>query len=350
MNKMPSLSSSRRQQGAALLMAMVIVTLVSTLAASMVWQQWRAVQVESAERVRSQSAWVLSGALDWARLILREDGRNDGPDHLGEVWAMPLAEARLSTFLAADSNNTATDDDDSPDAFLSGKVDDAHAKYNVRRLVDGGAIKDDEVKVFKRLLEFLSLPPSLADGIAASMSKASLAEASFTTNDPAVLERLGGESGRAQAPLMPQTFDQLLWLGLDAATLEKLRPYVTLLPTTSSKVNINTATKEVIAAVIDGMDLARASRLVQARQRNPFKAASDMAQLLGNAPGGKPWDDSRVDVKSEFFEVKGRLRYEDNVIEQRHLVQRLSGGSDVLVLQQSRFSGLDRGAGGQAAP
>lgn len=330
-------------------MAMVIVTLVSTLAASMVWQQWRAVQVESAERVRSQSAWVLSGALDWARLILREDGKNGGPDHLGEVWAMPLAEARLSTFLAADGNNSASDSDDSPEAFLSGKVDDAHAKYNLRHLVDGIATNDAEVKVFKRLLEFLSLPPSLADGIAASMTKAALAEASFTGNDPAVLDKLGGEAGRAGAPLMPQSFDQLLWLGLDAGTLEKLRPYVTLLPTAATRVNINTAPKEVIAAMVDGLDLARAARVVQARQRKPFKTLpGDLIELLGQAQ--PQWDPSRLTTESEFFEVKGRLRYEDNVIEQRHLVQRQSGGSDVLVLQQSRFSGLDRGAEGVTPP
>ena len=41
-------SSQQSQQGAALLMAMVIVTLVATFSASMVWQQWRAVQVEAA--------------------------------------------------------------------------------------------------------------------------------------------------------------------------------------------------------------------------------------------------------------------------------------------------------------
>ncbi len=336
------------QRGAALLMAMVIVTLVSTLAASMVWQQWRAVQVESAERVRSQSAWVLSGALDWARLILREDGKNEQVDHLGEVWAMPLAEARLSTFLAADGNNSATDSDDSPEAFLSGKVDDAHAKYNLRHLVDGVTTNEAEVKVFKRLLEFLSLPPSLADGIAAAMTKAALAEASFASSDPALLDKLGGEMGRSQAPLMPQSFDQLLWLGLDAGTLEKLRPYVTLLPTAETKVNVNTAPKEVIAAVVDGLDLARAARLVQARQRKPFKATGDLFEVLGHAQ--PEWDFNRLDVKSEFFEVKGRLRYEDNVIEQRHLVQRQPGGSDVLVLQQSRFSGLDRGADGATPP
>ena len=44
------------QRGAALLLAMLILTLVATLASGMVWQQWRAIQVESAERSRTQSA------------------------------------------------------------------------------------------------------------------------------------------------------------------------------------------------------------------------------------------------------------------------------------------------------
>ena len=61
-----------RQRGAALLTAMIIVTIVATLAAGMVWQQWHSIEVEAAERERSQSHWILSGALDWARLILRE--------------------------------------------------------------------------------------------------------------------------------------------------------------------------------------------------------------------------------------------------------------------------------------
>src|SRR5205085_11842970 len=127
---------ARGERGAALLTALVIVTLVATLAASMVWQQWRAVQVESAERARTQSAWILAGALDWARLILREDARNGGADHLGEPWAVPLAEARLSTFLAVDKDNT----DDAPDAFLSGAITDALARYNLTNVVTGHRI------------------------------------------------------------------------------------------------------------------------------------------------------------------------------------------------------------------
>ena len=59
------------QRGAALLMAMLVVVLVSTFAAASLWQQWRTVEVETAERARIQSAWILTGALDWARLLLR---------------------------------------------------------------------------------------------------------------------------------------------------------------------------------------------------------------------------------------------------------------------------------------
>src|SRR3989442_3133622 len=99
-----------QQAGAALLAAMLTVTLVATFAAASLWQQWRSVEVEAAERSRVQSSWILTGALDWARLILREDARAGGADHLAEPWAVPLQEARLSTFLAADRNNNADSD------------------------------------------------------------------------------------------------------------------------------------------------------------------------------------------------------------------------------------------------
>src|ERR1700712_5478107 len=95
-----------RQHGAALLAAMLTVTLVATLAAGAMWQQWRGAEVEAAHRSRVQSSWILAGVLDWARLILREDFQAGNIDHLAEPWAVPLQEARLSTFLAADPNNT----------------------------------------------------------------------------------------------------------------------------------------------------------------------------------------------------------------------------------------------------
>ena len=122
-----------RQTGAALLSAMLTVTLVATFASAALWQQFRSLQVETAERSRLQSSLILTGALDWARLILREDARTGGADHLAEPWAVPLEEARLSSFLAVDG--AAADPD--REAFLSGSITDMQGRLNVANLIEG---------------------------------------------------------------------------------------------------------------------------------------------------------------------------------------------------------------------
>jgi general secretion pathway protein K len=285
-----------RQRGAALLTAMVIVTFVATLAAAMVWQQWRAVRVEAAERARMQAAWILAGALDWARLILREDARSGGADHLGEPWAVPLAEARLSTFLAADKDNT----DDAPDAFLSGAISDAQARYNLRNLYDAASAKvvPAELAVLKRLCDTAGVSADVADRLANALLAASV--------------------GSGDASLMPQSVGQLAWLGLDADTVHRLAPHVVLLPA-RTPVNLNTASREVIAASIDGVALGDAERLVEVRQRTPFKSLDEVKKHL---PAAVVLNDGQVAVGTRFFEVRGRLRMDDRVLQERSLVER----------------------------
>jgi general secretion pathway protein K len=147
----------RAQRGAAILTAMLTVVLVASLASASLWQQWRGVEIEAAERGRTQAAWVLVGALDWARLILREDARKGGADHLAEPWAVPLAQARLSTFLAADHSQPDAVDD-TQDAFLSGQIVDLQSRLNVFGLVRDGKIDELNLLSFKRLFKTLNLP------------------------------------------------------------------------------------------------------------------------------------------------------------------------------------------------
>ena len=304
------------QHGAALLTAMVIVTLVATLASAMVWQQWRSVQVEAAERGRMQAAWILAGALDWARLILREDARSGGADHLDEPWAVPLAEARLSTFLATDKDNS----DDAPEAFLSGSITDAQSHYNLRNLVDenSGKVVPAELAVLKRLCDTAGVSAEVADRLATALAAAS--------------------AGASDAPLMPQTVAQLAWLGIDAETVGRLAPHVVLLPQ-HTPINLNTATREVIAASVAGLEMGDAERLVQVRQRTPFK---NLEEAKKNLPPAIVLNERQVAVGSRYFEVRGRLRMDDRVLMERSLVERRN--PDVVTVQRERVNLNDSGS------
>jgi general secretion pathway protein K len=339
----PAIPRPHRQRGAALLIAMVIVTLVATLAASMVWQQWRAVQTEAAERARIQSAWILSGALDWARLILKEDARNGGADHLGEPWAVPLAEARLSTFLAADTTST----DDAPDAFLSGAISDAQARYNLSNLVAQGKVDPVELAALVRLCEATGAASDVAGRIATGLQSAHAAAGANAVGAAAASAPAAATASAPtaaiptvdpSAPLLPQTVAQLDFLGIDAEALRTLAPYVVLLPR-STPVNVNTASREVLVAAIKGLDLASAERLIQVRQRTPFMTLPEVERAM---PALAPLDASKLSVSSSFFQVRGRLRLGDRALEQTSLVERR--GLDVVVLQRERVSSRDQPA------
>ena len=315
----------RPARGAALLLAMVILTLVATIASGMVWQQNRAIQVESAERARTQSAWILAGALDWARLILREDDRvnqqrqRNGQlayDGLDEPWATPLAEARLSAFLAADRDNNA---DSGPEAFLSGSIVDAQSRWNLRNLIGpDGKIAPAEMAALRVLVDLAGAPVDAAERIATALRDA------WT---PAT------DAGSARArPVAPSRLSDLAWLGIEPQTLTRLEPWVTLLPV-RTPVNVNTASREAIVAAIDKLDLGTAERLLQQRQRNPFES---LEAVRAHLPPGTPLDAGRLSVTSRWFEISGRLRLDERALEERSLVERRD--ADVVVRRRERIN------------
>ncbi|MCX7264244.1 MAG: general secretion pathway protein GspK [Betaproteobacteria bacterium] len=301
----------KSQHGAALISAMLVVTLVATLASAALWQQWRQVEVESAERHRTQSAWLLNGAMDWTRLILREDalsanattagaGRsNEATDHLAEPWALPLQEAKLSSFLAQDKQLREGD----PEVFLSGQVVDAQSRLNLANWVEQGKLSQPMQLSLTRLFNLLGLPPEELQVMGQEWL------AAWSQSSP-------------EAALLPQNVAQLQWLGLSAQSAERLSPFVTVL-SEASPVNLNTASVEVIYASVQGLDMASAKQFVELRTRTHFENLGD----AGRALGGRNLEPRWHSVGSRFFEVWGRLRMEERSQEEKALM--LRNGSQV---------------------
>lgn len=304
--------SARQQRGAALLAAMLTVALVAIFATGALWQQWRTVEVEAAERQRTQARWLLTGALDWARVILREDARagdvNAPTDHLAEPWAIPLQEARLSSFLSAlpdGSGNNAADDQLAQQVVLSGQIIDLQSRLNVTNLLVGEQLDATSVLAFERLFNTLNVPAE---------------QLRLLTRNLLAAQRQSNASA-----LMPQRVGQLGWLGLSPQALQTLSPYITVLPTRTA-VNLNTASVPVLFASVPGLSLTDAQRLAQQRERQHWPSVEAFQKALGrsaNLAGSHS-------VNSRFFEVLGRLRMPQTALQERSWLQRDNADLKVL--------------------
>jgi general secretion pathway protein K len=332
-----------RQQGVAVVTALLLTTLAVSIVASLFWEQQVQVRAIENQRLQLQKQWILRGALDWARLILREDARFSKVDSLDEPWAVPLSETRLDQYV----ENGRTDNDAS-DASLSGQMVDAQSLYNLTNMCPSGAIVPIEVDVFARLLASLRLNPELAKTTAALMAKSYPAALTATSGQnssggtsPGTSTSPGTGTGLGTGPSsgkgtntstldsdssrqlrFTQVDDLLSVPGFTPEAVEKLRNLVIFLPRTTS-LNLNTAPAEVIAARIEKISVSDAKVIVAGRKTAAFRDLADLANRLPGIPtiGSTP----NIDIASSFFLVNGRVKLGRAVLQTQALIERTGG-------------------------
>lgn len=290
----------RQQRGAAIVVAMIMVALVASIAsAALVWQ-WQLTQVEAAWRQRQQAWWLLDGALQWSRLILRQDAQADAAsaparDHLAEPWAVALRPTRLDAFIASaqasaglgfDASELGAASSDVAGSTMSGQMHDLSARLN--------------------LLNFLFLPPQDAQRARAQVQALFVAVGRTDAEATALLRALqaGADPRDAQRPLMPQRVGDLLWLGVDAKALQAIAPYVSLIPAHVS-VNLNTAPRVVLQALSNTRSASAADRIVAQRRSEPFASVSAAIEAAGGAHSGLNAAD--LSVRSDHFVASGTV-------------------------------------------
>jgi general secretion pathway protein K len=352
----------RRDAGVAIISALLVVALSAILVAGILWRQQVQVRRIENQRLLAQAQWVSRGALDWTRLILRSEGDTSaGITYLGGIWGVPIARTRLSDFLGKIGDARAAD---AADTYLSGSIEDAQAKFNLRNLVSSSVpgslqVNGPQLEVYVRLLGILGLNGQLAKSTALAMRSslahsitrfqstaasaiASTNTASNTPGQPVVpgqgVPQGGSEGGdefsdkpgladsdsnAAVAPLQMTSVDSLLDIpGYTPEIVERLRPFVTVLPT-STPLNMNTASAEVIAATVPGMNLSSAQAFVARRETVFFHNVSDVQLALGGAGVQNiALDPSQLDVNSSYFIVHGRIEHQRAEVDRTTLIYR----------------------------
>jgi general secretion pathway protein K len=291
----------KRERGTAVFMAMLVVAAATTLVAGALWQQNALARETENERALAQARWLLRGAIDWAGVILEEDARTTSVDHRGEPWAVPLADTRLN------------EDDGRPAAYIAGRIDDEQAKFNLRNLAGPDGIDRSELEMLRRLLALLRIDGSYAERIG-ERTLAALA------------------SGRERADLGRAYAEELLRVGLDRDALERLLPFVTMLPELTS-LNVNTAPAELLAARIPGLELVDAKRLVTSRDRAYYKDVADALERLRQV--APKTTDNRIAVTSSYFSIDGTVTYGAARLGARALVRRQAARVELLWLREA---------------
>jgi len=259
-------------------MAMLVVAVTATLVAGVFWRQSVIMRQAENELSYAQAKWLIRGAIDWAGVILREDARTSSVDHTGEPWAVPLADTHLNQ------------DDGHDPVYLSGEIRDEQAKFNLRNLAGPQGVNMRELAVLRRLLALVGASEGFAEPVAKR-----------------VLTAVPGDGGRKQTALGLASIDDLLGLeDIDAAVIERLRPFVTVLPQ-PTPVNANTAPAEVLAARFENLALADARRLVASRDGAYFKDRTDVLSRIGHLR--LQASDAEIAVATRFFSVNGTVSY-----------------------------------------
>ena len=266
-----------RQQGVAIVLAMGVVALAAMAAAAILVSQstWARPVELTTDHIQARAV-LLAGA-DWARAVLADDRLVSNVDHLGEPWALKLPPLPVEN------------------GELIGQIEDQQGAFNLNNLVTEGKINVTQLAHFRSLLATLGLPPELADALADWIDTDSepqprdgAEDAYYLTRNPPYLA--------ANQPLI-DVAELALVRGFDDNVRARLRKYVTALPG-STAINVNTAPAEVIAAVVNGLDLGSAQTLVAQRDRAYFLSNEDFIRQL---PRGAEVAAGDIGVSSNYF-------------------------------------------------
>jgi len=285
-------------------MAMLVVAVTATLVAGVFWRQSVIMRQAENELSYAQAKWLIRGAIDWAGVILREDARTSSVDHTGEPWAVPLADTHLNQ------------DDGHDPVYLSGEIRDEQAKFNLRNLAGPQGVNTRELAVLRRLLALVGASEGFAEPVAKR-----------------VLTAVPGDGGRKQTALGLASIDDLLGLeDIGTAVIERLRPFVTVLPQ-PTPVNANTAPAEVLAARFENLALADARRLVASRDGAYFKDRTDVLSRIGHLR--LQASDAEISVATRFFSMAGTVTFRRARLHTQALLRREANRVEAVWLQEA---------------
>ena len=294
------------QSGAALITAILITAIATIAAVSMASRQHLDIRRTTNVIESSQAYLIALGGEEFGKQALIEDGQDNQVDHLGEGWAEPQG-----SFPVAGGS-------------VIGQVEDQQGRFNLNNLVidpppnpQGGQsanqqtgqqavqqVSQLDMDRLQRLLQQLGLEEELRFAILDWIDGDADVSIPGGAED---FEYLGRELPyRTPNAKMASVSELLLIKGIDRDIYGALEPYITVLPE-YTEINVNTASAEVLMAVVDGLNSADAEQLIDGRGTDGYASVGDFVghaavagRLSGNEGLGVETNYFIINAESEF--------------------------------------------------
>lgn len=274
-----------RQQGVALITALLIVTLATLITVAMTSRQQLDIRRTQNILEDEQLRFYLHGIEAWAGKILADDHRDSDIDHPGEDWAMQLPPVPVDN------------------GQLTGHIEDLQGRFNLNSLLDGdGRVNAETLQILQRLLVLLQISPTLTDAIT-----------DWIDTDLEAYPPYGAEDGsylaleppyRAANRRFTDITELRLLVGMDEESFQRLAPHVTALPETTT-INLNTASAEVIMALAEGITPAEAEQFVARSKKQGWRSVEEALEHPALKKNGL--SDKGLGVASSYFMVMSHL-------------------------------------------
>jgi general secretion pathway protein K len=273
----------QQSRGFAAISAILVAATVAAVGTLLAWEGALAIrQAENITAARQAGLLVHTAATSATVALSQDDPR---VDHRGESWARGVPPIEIEG------------------AKVDGVITDEQGKFNVNNLADRNGASEVDVAAFRRLLERVGLPASLAD-----------AAVDWIDDDNDVTQPLGAEDAyyvgrnppyRTANRRIADISELLLVKGFTADRFRRLAPYLTALPG-STRVNVNSASAELLAAILPGVSESVAKKLVADRDKEPYGSRMEFSSRLPDAAAKAASD--LLDVRSDYFVVRGTAR------------------------------------------
>ncbi len=301
--KESEIESQHGERGAALIIVLGLVALISTWAVTAAYEDMLSLRrAENSQNAlwaeqASQSALVLAAS------ILRKDARDSQTDDLDEIWAQ-------------DTPPFAIDD-----GSVFGSIVDANRFINFNTLVDkNGKVATAVEKQVKALFMLLELDEGLVDALIDWMDADDRVHGSGGAEDSAYFD----QDYHIKNSRLDNWQELHLIRGFDVKTVNLLATVAVVrdVPATSfSSVNINTAGAKVLMALMPELTVVDAETLMGER---PFDS---VAMALQNKPWAKGVNQAYLSVVSDIFMVRTEARFGRVVLREKFMLQRQAGGA-----------------------